>query len=427
LGHDRRIQKIKFLLLRRRFYLGLYFLLPAFFVLFALGPFMVVEAQQGLSPALEPWMWVFALGALAAGLVVAYALLRPAKRFLQGPGQDTEEFASLGADFKALAASLKRYISTLEGLAGGVITASARGSITMANTPAARLLGLEPQRLRGMNIQELLPLGAGLARALREGTAQVELQQGKRHLQVGITAIEGGKGVVLSLLDITGLREFYQAQQKTERLANVGSLAMQVAHDVRNPLASIKGLLELMAEDMPPQGPQARYIEVIRQQLQRLNQVVERLLNYRQAGPEPLEAMLHRAVLMGRQALGQKEVNVVEDYALQGPCLAEERLFQGLYNIVLNALEAVEPGGEVLLRAQEQGQHIVVDVESSSRLPQGLEAQELFAPHVSTKGPHRGLGLALAREAVEASGGRIELQSTKGGTRFRIWLRRTGC
>jgi PAS domain S-box-containing protein len=448
MGHDKRYEKVIYLFTRKRFYAGLFILLPVFFGLFALGPFLIISAQLGsvmkghgelgsLYESIKLWAYLFVGGAFLSGIVVAYALMMPARRLLKEERQDIEEFSMLGAEFKDMATSLRKYISTLESMSGGVIAANTDGDITMANRQASGILGIGQESLIGGNIRDFFEIKEELDAALRGNTLSGEeiparhtaKEGAERHL-MGFTispikGLRGIEGVVVNFRDITTIKEIHREIEKTERLASIGSLTMEVAHEVRNPLASIKGLAQLIGEDMAHDDPKRAYIDVIIKETERLNRVVENLYKTRTApfGGESLRDMLHRAVLLSNEAEKAKGVRVTEDYGEEAGSflVTDEGVFQGLYNIILNAYEAVPGGAEVIVRTAEKDGGIEVEVVSESTIKE-QSPERLFEPEVTTKGDGRGIGLKIARDSISRAGGSIDVGSAGERMRFRIWL-----
>ncbi|MDP2166882.1 MAG: histidine kinase dimerization/phospho-acceptor domain-containing protein [Thermodesulfovibrionales bacterium] len=448
MGHNKRYEKVRFLFLKKRFYLGLFILLPAFFCLFSLGAFFLVFAKleplrsltvidggrfRAVYGLLENWAYAFTAVALFAGIIVAYALLRPAKRMLKEQRADVDEFGSLGNEFRDMAASLRQHVAALESITGGVITANKDGVITMANRQAFEMLSSGGKELPSTDIRELFLLGDKLGKVLAGAaavTSEVDAltSSGLRPMECTISPIRGKRGVegaVFNFRDISKIREMHEELARTGRLAGIGSLAMSVAHEVRNPLTSIKGFAQLIAEDMKEDDPRRLYLDTILKEADRLNRVVDNLYEMRDSRfeGETLGETLRRARLLCDQAMKEKNVRATEHYDEQAASyeVKDEGIFNGIYNVVLNAYEAVTEGGSVDITAASSGSGAVVDVASSSVLKDGM-MERIFLPDVTTKGKGRGAGLKIARDALRQAGGDIDARMENGKTVFRIWL-----
>jgi len=374
MGYNKRLEEIRFFLLKRKFYLGLFTLLPAFFLLFAIGGFLLalselkpllemetVGAERLVSVyrSIETWAYILGAAALLSGMVVAYSLIRPAKSLLRAGQGDIEAFGSLSPEFKDMAVSFRRHIAELK--------------------------------------------------------------------------------------DAAKMKEMLIELGKAERLASIGSLAMAVAHEVRNPLAAIKGLVQLLAEEGGWEPPrQARpladsqrrlYLDTILKEVERLNRVVDGLYEMREGarppalsgarpdGGERLVELLRRVRLLCGHAVKDKTVNVLEDYDEDAASymVKDEKVFQALYNIALNAYEAVRPGGTINLGAGSRDGRMTVEVTSESEIEEGLK-EKLFREGASTKGTGRGQGLKIAQALIRQAGGDITVASAGGKTAFTVRL-----
>lgn len=446
MGYDKRYEKVRFLFLEKRFYLGLFILLPAFFFLFASGSFVLalaklshfarpgmVEGSQVASAlkSLETWAYVFGGVALIAGLTVAYALVRPARRLMSRDKEDVDEFGALGHEFRAMAATLKRHVAALESMTGGVITANREGHVTMANRQAFEILSGGAE-LPSSDVTKIFRIGEKMAEVLSGAVvtmqAEAETLGGRKPVELIISPIRGKSGIegaVLNFRDLSRIRQMQEELLRTERLASIGNLTMTIAHEVRNPLASIRGFAQLIAEDMKAGDPKRLYIDTILKETKRLDRVVSRLYEMRDSAfeGESLKEMLHRVRLLCEHAQTGKSVKVVEKYDRSAGLyhVKDERVFHALYNIILNAYEAVSAGGRVEIWGRRAGNGVAVDVASDSELSADV-AERVFESGISTKGRGRGAGLAIARSSIRQAGGDIDVHSADGRTVFTVTL-----
>lgn len=450
MGHDESYEKIISAFLKRRFYLGLFVFLPLFFSVFAvavplilLARFKALLKRGFISSAelistynfAEQWTYILAAVAFATGLIVAYALVRPARKLLSegGEGKNIEEFSSLGKEFTKIAASLSKYTALLESTTGGVMTADKSGTITMVNPYACHILGSKETGLLGKNIGAVLNITRDLQTVLKGKTAASELNitiNGEsRTIGYTLSPIKGSYGIdgaVLNFMDTTKVKEMYREMQKTEKLANIGTLAMEVAHEIRNPLASIKGLVQLIGEDIKDNEQKKLYINTILKETDRLNRVVDTLFEKKtSAGEEDtLRDIIHRVVLLCSQAAKDKAVSIREDYdeTADKMQVGDERFFHALYNIVLNAYEAVGKNGEIAIRTKITDDRTEIEVSSESEISGGMDTDTIFEADVTTKGKGRGMGLKIARDAMKSIGGDITVEASEGKTKFVISL-----
>lgn len=450
MGHDESYEKIISALLKRRFYLGLFVFLPLFFSVFAvaaplilLARFRTVFKRSVIDSAelisiynfAEQWTYILAATAFVTGLIVAYALVRPARKLLSegGEGKNIEEFSSLGKEFTRIAASLSKYTALLESTTGGVITADKSGAITMVNPYACHILGSKETDLLGENIGTLLNITRDLQTVLKGKTAASELNitiNGEgRTIGYTVSPIKGRHGIdgaVLNFMDTTKIKEMHREMQKTEKLADIGTLAMEVAHEIRNPLASIKGLVQLIGEDINDNEQKKLYINTILKETDRLNRVVDTLFEKKtSAGEEDtLRDIIHRVVFLCSQVAKDKAVSIREDYdeIADKMQVGDEKFFHALYNIVLNAYEAVGKNGEIAIKTKITDDRTEIEVISESEISGGMDTDIIFEADVTTKGKGRGMGLKIARDAIKSIGGDITVETSEGKTKFVISL-----
>ena len=213
-------------------------------------------------------------------------------------------------------------------------------------------------------------------------------------------------------------REVAQA----EHLAALGRLAGSVAHEVRNPLSALRGLVQMLAKDKDPDSPQAEYARVAVEEVDRLERVVSGLLEYtRPRKPRLVPLDLGETLEATRQFMaddprGQAVEMVLEVPSGLPPVLADPDLVrQVLVNLIVNALEAINGQGRIEIRARQEKGQVVVEVrDDGPGLPPG-DPEQLFDPFFSTRERGTGLGLAIARRIIRDQGGELRAQAAPGG------------
>lgn len=217
---------------------------------------------------------------------------------------------------------------------------------------------------------------------------------------------------------------------RAEHLATLGEMATGLAHEIRNPLAGIAGVIEIIGRDLPVTSPARSVVKDVRQEINRINHIVTDLLQT--ARPHPptvrktdLNTTVEHAVMLGRQ---QAQAKSIEIALHKEPSLPEvehdsDQIHQVLLNLLLNALQAIDTKGKIEVNVKSQGPTAVVEVTDNGR---GIPADQLpnvFRPFYTTKGDGTGLGLSLARRIVEDHHGRIDVTSVLGqGTTFAVIL-----
>jgi signal transduction histidine kinase len=217
---------------------------------------------------------------------------------------------------------------------------------------------------------------------------------------------------------------------RAEHFATMGELAAGLAHEIRNPLAGIAGVIEIVGRDLPPSSPAKAVVKDVRQEIAQINRILTDLLETaRPRTPEmrasDLNTTVEHAVMLARQQVLSKPIKIE---FTAGPDLPEvehdsDQIHQVLLNLLLNAVQAIEGSGLVRVAVVEQGDAAVVTVSDTGR---GIPAEHLpniFRPFYTTKGNGTGLGLSLARRIVEEHHGQIEVASGSGkGTTFTVIL-----
>lgn len=232
---------------------------------------------------------------------------------------------------------------------------------------------------------------------------------------------------------VESLRRSQEELVKNERLAATGKLAATVAHEIRNPLTSLRMTIQMLAQRPADDGAREAYAMLLGE-IDRLALTVEELLTFARPRPPQREPMrLNRSVedtiaFLSRQFEHARVESAMEcDAALPELPLDPNKIRQLLYNLLLNALQAIVRNGKVTVRTRWDGATSVAVLEVSDTGP-GIPAEireRVFEPFVSTKAGGGGLGLAIAKQIVDEHGGSIAFETSKQGTTFRVRLPKT--
>ena len=217
--------------------------------------------------------------------------------------------------------------------------------------------------------------------------------------------------------------EVYEAEERlhaADRLSSVGELAASVAHEIRNPLGSIKGAVEILKDDFPANHPKHEFFLIIQSEINRLNGIVEEFLSLsrsRKAARNPVflsEVIRAVTLLVSFKAKKRKvdiEIAVPTNIQVQGDT---DLLKQAFLNILLNAVESIPNGGEIKVTVGERDASIFVEVADTGAGVPPEFIPRMFDPFFSTKGSGTGLGLSIARRIVEGHNGTISAKSRVG-------------
>ena len=221
-----------------------------------------------------------------------------------------------------------------------------------------------------------------------------------------------------------------QQLRKAERLSALGEIAAGFVHEVRNPLAAMRGALDIVVSRTPKNTPEAEFTEIARKELVRLDSLIGDFLAYaRPREPErrltSLSAVLERVTVLLRPQAERAQVTIETSGLDQLPSLMidPDQIAQVLINIALNGIQASPTGGTLRIEGSTTGTHVVIDVIDQGP---GIPAEHhgrLFEPFFTTKPHGTGLGLALSQRIATAHQGTIELRAaTPSGTIVRVML-----
>jgi two-component system sensor histidine kinase HydH len=241
------------------------------------------------------------------------------------------------------------------------------------------------------------------------------------------------RGAVIIVRDLTIIRELEQKVVVNEKFAALGRLSAGVAHEIRNPLNSIRGFIQYFQRKLPMEEEDYNYTELMLTEVDRLNRVISKLLAYSKPREPRLgirsvdEALDHCVRVVKREAAESGVEIVKEAQGCDEPPLAlmdTDQMTQVFMNIMINAIEASPRGGRVLIgyHCEESGRvHITISDQGDGIPVENMD--KLFDPFFTTKRKGTGLGLAIVKSIIEGHGGEIEIESdSQGGAKFIISL-----
>lgn len=230
------------------------------------------------------------------------------------------------------------------------------------------------------------------------------------------------------------LIEVEEQLKASQKLSILGNLSASLAHEIKNPLSSIKGTAEILLDDFPKGHPKHEFVKILMQEVDRLNLSVDEVLMFsrppRKAGRqrewEPLPKVIKRVYSLTKNRTDKKKL-AFELTEIDGcaDCLVDGHHFsQVLLNIVLNAVDAVGNGGRVEIGCQRvEDEWAVVSISDDGPGIAGPDLQKVFEPFYSRKENGTGLGLSISKKIVESYGGRLIIENSRwGGACFNVWM-----
>ncbi|OPY79838.1 MAG: Sensor protein ZraS [Syntrophus sp. PtaU1.Bin005] len=327
----------------------------------------------------------------------------------------------------------------------GLVAMDPGKRIIAFNETAEALFGLPAGDVLGRTAEEALPdiitettEGLGKAQQILEREAECPVNRERTiPLSVIATRLQDDEGnffgYAILFRDLTEVQHLKRELEHNRRLAAIGSLASGVAHEIRNPLSSIKGFATYLRERYRDNPEDLQVTDIMIQEVERMNRVIGQLLefsrpltlNRKEAAIEPI---LRHALKMIEVQAREKGVSLEADFGRTVPdlLLDSDRMTQVFLNLTLNALNAMEKGGTLSLRVVQSGDRTVrVDVSDTGTGIGKEELGRIFDPYFTTRPSGTGLGLPIAQRIVEAHGGEILVSSEPGrGTVFSVLLPR---
>jgi two-component system sensor histidine kinase PilS (NtrC family) len=388
-----------------------------------------------------------ALGFLAVALLTGYLAEN-----LRRAGEHLEAASTQIADLRALSQHV------IDSLTGGLATTDHKGRILTFNRAAERIVGLSAADARGRSVRESLQLPRGLLLPLdgavppaAASAGSVTPGRGQRteytytradgvRLDLGLTAAplvtsSGQAGWIFTFQDLTDEKRREREAQMQKRLAAVGEMAAGIAHEIRNPLASMTGSIQILRQELALSPEQAKLMDIVLRESERLNDTIRTFLAYaRPRRPEVVRFEVRRALrdtttlLRNSPEFGEGhrvELDVQDDELWFD---ADESQFrQIVWNLATNAIRAMPEGGRLWLRAalsqETVAPALVLEVRDEGTGIAPDEIERVFHPFRSSFAQGTGLGLAIVHRIVTDHGGTVAVASEpRRGTTIRVTL-----
>ncbi|MEO8705581.1 MAG: ATP-binding protein [Kofleriaceae bacterium] len=344
---------------------------------------------------------------------------------------------TLATTRKAAADLFTLHQNIVRSLGSGLITIAPDGTVLTANQAASDILRRQGVDITNRSIEVSMPGLLGMLAESKGELRRADLTLGE--LVVGVTVSplrdldDQVIGRIVNFQDLTELRRLELTTRRAERLATVGELAAGVAHEIRNPLASISGSIELLRSVPQASEDDRALMNIVHREVQRLNVLIGDLLDY--ANPRPnqpvdfdLGVLVRETLQVARGDQSFAEIEVTCDVEEELPITADPaKLRQVLWNLLRNAADAAASGGKhVTVAAAATATATTITVtDDGPGIPRDKLAR-IFDPFFTTKKRGTGLGLAQCHAIVAEHGGRIDVDSDAGkGAKMVVILPRT--
>jgi two-component system sensor histidine kinase PilS (NtrC family) len=360
---------------------------------------------------------------------------------LRSAGARLERASSQIADLRAF----NQYV--IDSLLSGLVTADTDGRILTFNRAAATITGLPAGQAVGRDIREVMQLPTqfiGLLHSLGETRGHRADHQYRspdgRVIDIGLTVTtlslpDGRSGYLLTFQDVTDVRRLERGARMQQRLAAVGEMAAGIAHEIRNPLASMSGSIQVLRQELSLSEEQAQLMDIVLRESERLNETIKSFLAYARPQRVALTRLDIRRVVLDAATLLRNSAEVRDDHVVAVELPPEPVWFEAdenhirqiLWNLATNGLRAMPSGGRLIMAAKngrESGQdQLAIHVSDEGCGIPPAELDGLFQPFRSSFDKGTGLGLAIVHRIVTDYNGAIQVSSTVGtGTTLRITL-----
>ena len=346
----------------------------------------------------------------------------------------------------------------LENLTTGVVAAGGDGRITVFNREAEQITGLAASAVLEQSIDQLPEdlqhtLRVTLATGERQENADVRLGTGEREIiaRVSSSVFHGEEGqrlgALMVLTDVTALKRLEAQIRRSDRLASLGTLSAGMAHEIKNPLVSIKTFTQLLPERYQDSDFRETFSNLIGHEIDRIDSLVNQLLRFARPAKPVLKPMhvhevLEKSLMLVGHRLYQKEIKLTRSWDAEVDTIRADadQLEQVFLNFFLNAMDAMEHGGELSVEtqirradswvgnigsmvAEDTHEVLVITIRDNGEGIAEENVGHVFDPFFTTKDYGTGLGLSVVHGIIQEHGGQIEVESEVArGTAFHITL-----
>ena len=336
----------------------------------------------------------------------------------------------------------------VDNLSSGLLTLDNENRVISYNTAAARILELEDPEMVGKNLADIFSdAGSKILAEYEENKFSQKylwrwestyLLKDERKLFIGLNLVpfsikgllENGKIVVFE--DLTSYREMEERVKRSEKFAAIGELAAGIAHEIRNPLTSMSGAIEMLKQDEVAGNGKGKLMDIVFRETTRLNYLISDFLNFAKSpklSKEVFDAnvLIEETLELFLKGRTEQDKTVIEKNLCEHVYISADplQIKQVIWNLLKNSAQAMPEGGKISVRAfanQETGEfEISIKDSGIGIVPEDLK--RIFSPFFTTKKGGTGLGLATVHRIIEDHSGRVSVTSNPGmGAEFKVFL-----
>ena len=346
---------------------------------------------------------------------------------------------------KALHRLQNLYGNVIATMSSGLLTTDSSQKVTFVNRAGGDLLGIDPATAAGRSLQELgfvFPDDWGTIRGRagkREsyrGESEIERRGVRQVLGYSLRTLRepDGEGTLILFQDLTEIKKLERQARFNEQLAAVGELAAGIAHEIRNPLASISGSVQVLSNELSVGSAERRLMEIIVSESNRLSKILADFLRFvrpqeRRIAEFDVARTVAEVMEIFRLSDEVSDAHRIEVDVVPASSLVSgdrDQVRQIVYNVAKNAVRAMAAGGTLTVSGREEDGWYSIRFTDTGRGMSEEELSRLFTPFSTAFDGGTGLGMAIVRRIVEEHGGAIDAESRPGeGTTVTVLLPRT--
>ena len=358
--------------------------------------------------------------------------LRKSSRRVQEREKDLFELATL-------------HRSIVQSMSSGLLTVDLEGRIIFSNSAGERILGIRSAEIEGRSLTELFPAieipqlprvraEAGEKPASRMETVYTNPQGAQTTVGYSASILQDERGEAFGwtmiFIDLTKLKAIEEHIQRMERLGLAGTFAAEIAHEIKNPLAAMSGAMQMLQGEMGENALHKKLMGIVQREIERINSLVNEFLWMARGSPKsarvedvPVCSLIEEiiALLRARKQVNASHSIITDFHARPVVPIDPNHLQRVLWNLFVNALEAMPGGGELSISVhiddlpEGSDRAARIDIGDTGSGISNEALKRIFDPFFTTKPNGTGLGLSIVYQLVEKAGGQIEVSRPEPG------------